>query len=111
MELNPQLIDDSIGSFKKVFNEDVLATFTTLAQTLKEEEAAGGNAIITQALDACRKFQDMYNTNLESFRGFCEDGKGIQEIAEYLEKADMGSVAARDTSYKKQGIDADAVRM
>ena len=32
MELNPQLIDDSIGSFKKVFNEDVLATFTTLAR-------------------------------------------------------------------------------
>lgn len=36
MELNPQLIDDSIGSFKKVFNEDVLATFTTLAQTMKK---------------------------------------------------------------------------
>lgn len=112
LHLDQAAIDSTIGSYQKAFNQDVLSHFADLARVLKEEEAAtNGNAIVTQALDACRKFQDQYNACLDSFRGYVKDAMGVAEIAEFVKKVDMGTMANRDTSFTNQGINADDVKM
>lgn len=111
LKLDQNVINDSIGSFAKAFNEDVLNVFADLAQTLKEEESEGGNALVSQGFEACREFQAQYNKCIESFRGFYKDAQNVAEIAEYVQKVSMGEVSKHDTSFANQGINADDVRL
>jgi hypothetical protein len=111
LKLDKAAVDSSIGNLQKAFNGDTLEVFASLAGVLREEEANGGNPIITQTLEACKKFQAQYNVCLESFRGLCKDAEGVAEIAEYVNKVQMGDVTTRDTSFATQGINADDVRM
>lgn len=111
LKLDQEVVNSTVGSYQKVFNDDVLEVFSGLAAALREEESNGGNAIITQTLESCRKFQGQYNTCLESFSKFVEDAKGVEAIAEYVKKASMGDVASRDTSFENQHINPDDVVM
>lgn len=106
LKLDQSTIDNSIGSFAKAFNDTILDDFASLAAMLKDEEASGGNALVTQALENCRKFQAQYNICLDSFRGFYKDAQNVAEIAEYVKKVSMGEVGSHDTSFENQGIDA-----
>lgn len=111
LKLDQAVVESSVGSFQKAFNEQTLEVFGNLAAALKEEESSGGNAIITQALENCRKFQGLYNTCLASFKGFVKDAEGIAEIADYVKKVTMGDVNNHDTSFHNSGIDVNDVRM
>lgn len=111
LKLDQAAVENSIGSYQKAFNQDVLEVFTGLAGVLKEEAANGGNALVEQALEACRKYQEQYNVCLDSFRGFVKDAQGVAEIAEYVQKVSMGEMSNHDTSFANQGINADDVRM
>ena len=64
MELNKVTLDSTIGEIKRSFNDGVLDAFGEVAAALKAEAANGGNALIDQALEQCKKTQDMYNTCL-----------------------------------------------
>ena len=112
MELNKVTLASTIGEIKRSFNDGVLDAFGEVAAALKAEAANGGNALIDQALEQCKKTQDMYNTCLGSVDGFLKDCTEVAAIAEYLEKqADIGAVKTRDTSFKNQGIDSSEVVM
>lgn len=112
MELNQVTLESTIGEIKKRFNDDTLAAFEGLAVALKGEAANGGNALVDQALEQCKKVQTMYNTCLNSVNGFFKDCNEVAIIAEYLEKkADIGAVKSHDTSFKNQGIDSADVVM
>lgn len=111
LKLDQATVTEVLSAFQKTFNSDVIDVFTGLAGVLKEEEASGGNNVVTQAYEACKKFQTQYNICLESFKGFLKDGEAVAEIADYVKKVSMGEVGNHDTSFGNAGIDKDAVLM
>lgn len=112
LQLNKEKLDGSVGVLRKVTNDDFLAVFTDLAKDLKGEQAAGGNAVVDQALENCLAFQNVYNPFVESTKGLLKDITEISQVAEYLEKqANIGSVGSHDASFANQGIQAEDVRI
>ena len=112
IQLDKEKLDGSIGLLTSAFNGNVLESFASLAQVLKEEQASVNNEVVNQAYEQCKKVQGIYNDCLESLKGFFQDVNEVIDIAEYLEKqADMGSVGSHDATFANQGIDASEVRI
>lgn len=113
VKLNVERLDGSIGLLQKVFNQDVLESFTKLAMILKaERENNGGNAVIEQAYQACVKTQNIYNPCVDSYKGFFKDLSEVGEIATYLEsQANIGDVRSASAEFNNQKISAEDVRL
>lgn len=112
LSLSKEALDNSVGVLQRVTNEAFLEHFGTIAKTLKGEADNGGNAVVTQALDNCLKFQNIYNPFVDSMRGLLSDMNAVSEVQEYLEKqANIGAVGSHDATFQNQGIDADSVRI
>lgn len=109
LKLNKEELQDGIGVIVQAANTDIIDDVQSLADAIK---ADGDNDMKEKLLVQCGKLQAVYN---ESFKpamdGLIADFGSAYEIAELLEKSDVGSVSNIDASFKSNNIDPSAVRL
>lgn len=109
VNLDKEQLDSGIGQIIKAANTDVIEDVKELADALKSE---ADNELIAQVIAAGNKFQNIYNDSFKpSVDALIKDFRAVYDIAEILEKADMGEVSAADAGFGTSGIDATAVSM
>lgn len=109
MTLDKQQLDDGVGVLIKSANTDILAECNDLAQAINSD---GDNDMKDKLLEACNKYQRVYN---ESFKPSVDkviaSFRGTYDIAELMEKADVGDIKTTDASFSTKAVDPASVRL
>lgn len=109
LQLNKDELQDGIGVIIQAANTDIIDDVQSLADAIK---ADGDNDMKEKLLIQCGKLQSIYNDSFKpSVDGLIEDFSSAYEIAELLEKSDVGSVSSSDASFKSKNIDPSTVRL
>jgi hypothetical protein len=107
LNLDKERMEEGINTIIKVANTDIIADIEALAIAIKSD---GDNDMKDKLLDVCRKFEDSYNDTMKpSIDKTVEAFQGVYDIAELLEKTDVGDILTVDSSFDTKAIDPSAV--
>ena len=105
IQLDPELLRNSIGVLKNKANGEVLEKVVPLANILNNQ--TDSNRITEELREACVTFQTVYNEFVDSVNGAIKDMSEVVEIGEhYLHRATVGTVEKKDVSFANSNIDA-----
>lgn len=109
IQLDEEIIDNSLGLLERTTNAGVIERISGFAQLV--QNTGDQNEITLQLLEACKKYQANYNGYIDSVGEVIESGRAISEIAVHMKtKADTGELTNRDLSFGGRKVDTSSVQ-
>lgn len=107
LKLDEAKLENSIALIAKHFNADFCESTIGLGQALNSAE---DNQLNSQALDAWKQVQALYNEAVPVVKSFMDETQKVYDVAEFLRtKFDPGKLTAQSIDETMGSIDAEAI--
>jgi len=109
MQLDKNTLEEGIGIIIKASNTDIISDIEELAKAVSSD---GENDMKVKLMESCTKFQHTFNETVKpSFDGLISAFQGTYDIAELLERAEVGDISTVDASFDTKAVDPASVRL
>lgn len=103
LKIEKEKFESTVGMLKQASNGVVIEKMTGIAQKLAG--AADSNELVAKLVAAFKKYQELYNVELEGIDKVIEQMGAIYDIGEFLQKGgNVGEVSNRNTSFDVKPI-------